>query len=80
MSISVNASDKQGGVDVPTMEEFNNLVRRVAELEAGVIKTTDKISLMAQGELLTWITQGGEVKSRATDYIPQFQGWTVVRR
>lgn len=80
-------SHKEGGVEVPTMEEFNALAKRVellerrlGEVEQHVVKDGDKVSLKLKDEFVTWMTQGGEIKSRGTSYIDEFQGWHIERR
>lgn len=78
---------RDGGVEVPTMEEFNALAKRVevlerrlGEVEQHALKDGDKVSLWLKGEFASWMTQGGEIKSRGTPYIDEFQGWRIERR
>lgn len=56
------------------------LTQRLTEVEHGVVKSGDTVSLKCKGEFATWMTGGGEIKSRGTDYIGEFQGWQIQRR
>lgn len=79
----VKVSPGSGGVEVPTMDEFIALRRRVEEIEAKVLINGDNVALVSKsrGETITWMTGGGEIKSRAdVPGLPDDQVWTVRRR
>ena len=94
MTIKVEPTHQKDGVDVPTMAEFNaladrvsrleslvvNLQHRLGDVESGALKSGDTVSLINHSEFLTWMTSGGEVKSRGTAYIGDLQGWKIQRQ
>ncbi|MGE0848272.1 MAG: hypothetical protein AB7O44_01455 [Hyphomicrobiaceae bacterium] len=57
-----------------------HLQDQLKAVEAGSLKSGEFVSLMCRNEFLTWMTSGGEVKSRATSFIPNMQTWLLQRR